>query len=92
MKCLSLFSGIGGFDLALRNLGHELVGACEIDQYARQVFERHFPGVPVHPDATKIDETKLPDFDLLVAGFPCKAFRFAGKRLVFEESRGTIFF
>lgn len=92
MKCLSLFSGIGGFDLALQRKGHEIVGACEIDKYARQVYTRHFPGVRIYEDATKLDPRELPDFDLLCAGFPCQPFSYAGKRLGFEESRGTLFF
>jgi DNA (cytosine-5)-methyltransferase 1 len=92
MRCFSLFSGIGGFDLAMRNLGHEVVGACEIDRYARSVYGRHFPGVPIWEDATKINPSEIPDFDILVAGFPCQAFSIAGKRLGFEESRGTLFF
>ena len=92
MKVLSLFSGIGGFDLAAERLGHEIIGACEIDKYARQVYARHFPNVPIHEDATKINPEELPDFDLLCAGFPCQAFSIAGKRLGFEESRGTLFF
>ena len=49
-----MFSGIGGFDLAMRNLGHEIVGACEIDKYARQIYAKQFPGVPIHNDATQV--------------------------------------
>lgn len=92
MKVLSLFSGIGGFDLALKNQGHEIVGACEIDEYARQIYATHFPGIPIHPDATKINAAELPDFDLLVAGFPCQSFSIAGNRKGFEDTRGTLFF
>lgn len=92
LKCLSLFSGIGGFDLALKNLGHEIVGACEIDKYARQIYARHFPGVPIHEDATKINPDNLPDFDILVGGFPCQAFSVAGKQRGFDDTRGTLFF
>lgn len=92
MKCFSLFSGIGGFDLALQNQGHEVIGACEIDKYARQIYSRHFPGAGLYEDATKIRAEELPDFDILPAGFPCQAFSIAGKRLGFEESRGTLFF
>ena len=92
MKALSLFSGIGGFDLALKRAGVEIVGACEIDEYARQIYARHFPGVTIHRDATTIDPSKLPDFDILVGGFPCQAFSIAGKRRGFEDTRGTLFF
>jgi len=92
MKCFSMFSGIGGFDLALKNLGHEIVGACEIDKYARQIYENHFLSVPVYHDATKLQPESLPQFDLLCGGFPCQAFSVAGKRLGFNDSRGTLFF
>lgn len=92
MKCLSLFTGIGGFDLALKQAGHEIVGACEIDQWARRVYAKHFPGVPIWEDATKIKPEELPDIDIICAGFPCQTFSIAGNRLGFEESRGTLFF
>ena len=92
MKCLSLFSGVGGFDLAAENCGHQIVAACEIDKNARSVYTRHFPKVPLYTDATKINPKELPDFDVITAGFPCQAFSLAGKRLGFEESRGTLFF
>jgi len=92
LKCLSLFSGIGGFDLALQRQGHEIVGACEIDKYARQIYAKHFPEVPIHKDATKINPDNLPDFDIIVGGFPCQAFSVAGKRRGFEDTRGTLFF
>lgn len=87
-----MFSGIGGFDLALQNLGHEIIGACEIDRYARQVYERHFPGVPVHHDATTLQADALPYFDMLCGGFPCQAFSVAGKKLGFDDPRGNLFF
>jgi len=92
MKIFSLFSGIGGFDLALRNLGHEIVGACEIDSYARQIYARHFPNVTIHHDATTLSPDALPHFDLLCGGFPCQAFSVAGKRRGFDDCRGTMFF
>ena len=92
MKCFSLFSGIGGFDLAMRNLGHETVGACEIDKYARSVYAKNFPGVPIWEDATKINPKEIPDFEILCAGFPCQAFSIAGKRRGFDDTRGSLFF
>lgn len=92
MKCFSLFSGIGGFDLALTRQGHEIVGACEIDRHARQIYERHFPNIKVWGDATKLNPTELPDFDLICAGFPCQSFSIAGKGGGFDDARGTMFF
>ena len=92
MRCFSLFSGIGGFDLAMRNLGHETVGACEIDRYARSVYAKNFPGVPIWEDATKINPKELPDFEILCAGFPCQSFSIAGKRRGFDDTRGSLFF
>jgi len=71
--------------------GHRCVGSCEIDDYARQIYGQHFGELPEY-DATRIVPEKLPDFDCLTAGFPCQAFSVAGKRLGFQESRGTLFF
>ena len=92
LKCVSLFSGIGGFDLAMTNLGHEIVGACEIDGPARTIYARHFPKVKLWQDATKLDPKDLPGHDILMGGFPCQAFSVAGKRLGFQECRGTLFY
>lgn len=87
-----MFSGIGGFDLAMRNLGHEIVGACEIDRYARSVYAKQFPGVKIWENATTINPKELPDFDIFCAGFPCQAFSIAGKRRGFDDTRGSLFF
>ena len=92
MKVFSLFSGIGGFDLAAENLGHTIVGACEIDKYARSIYGKHFPDITIHNDATKVQPETLPYFDLLCAGFPCQAFSIAGKRLGFNDTSGTLFY
>ncbi len=92
MKGFSLFSGIGGFDLGMQRNGIELVGACEIDQYARRVYERHFPGVKIYENATKIDPKEIPGHDILCAGFPCQSFSIAGNRGGFDDTRGTLFF
>lgn len=92
MKYFSMFSGIGGFEYAIeQTTDWECVGYSEIDKYAIQIYERHFDHKGFG-DATEIDETKLPEFDMLVAGFPCQAFSIAGNRKGFEDTRGTLFF
>jgi len=92
MKCFSLFSGLGAFDLALTNQGHDIVGACEIDRNARRIYEQHFPNIKIWKDATKLEPSQLPEFDFLCAGFPCQSFSIAGKRRGFNDLRGTVFF
>lgn len=91
MKYLSLFTGIGGFELGI-GAEHECVGYSEIDKYATQIYQKHFPEHHNYGDITKIKEDELPDFDLLCGGFPCQAFSIAGKRKGFEDTRGTLFF
>ena len=94
MKVFSMFSGIGGFELGIKNTipNAEFIGYSEIDKYATQIYERNFKGVKNYGDATKINERELPDFDLLVGGFPCQAFSVAGKQKGFDDTRGTLFF
>ena len=68
MKAFSMFSGIGGFELGIQMASEdiELIGYSEIDKYAIQVYEKHFPGATNYGNATTIDGEQLPDFDLLV--------------------------
>lgn len=92
MKFLELCAGIGGFRQALENLGCECVGYSEIDKYAIKLYSAFFNDERNFGDVTKIEAEKLPDFELLVGGFPCQAFSIAGKRGGFNDTRGTIFF
>lgn len=90
-KYVSLFAGIGGFDYALNHLGGKCVMASEIDVYANQAYELLY-GYETVGDITKIAAEDVPDHDVLVGGFPCQAFSVAGRRLGFEDTRGTLFF
>ena len=88
MRHASLFSGIGGFDLAAEWMGWTNVFTCEIDSFPRQVLKHHFP------NATHYEDIKQTDFsvhkgqvDILTGGFPCQPFSTAGKRLGKEDER-----
>lgn len=70
----------------------ECVGYSEIDRYASAVYRYHYPDQRNYGDATKLVSEGLPDFDCIVAGFPCQSFSIAGKRGGFEDTRGTLFF
>ncbi|CAF1781076.1 DNA cytosine methyltransferase [Bacillus subtilis] len=96
LRVMSLFSGIGAFEAALRNIGveYELVGFSEIDKYAIKSYcaIHNVDEQCNYGDVSKIDKKILPDFDLLVGGSPCQSFSVAGHRKGFEDTRGTLFF
>jgi len=78
-----------------RNDVHEspcCIGFSEIDKYAIATYLKHFPTHKNYGDARNINPQELPDFDMLCGGFPCQSFSIAGKRLGFEDTRGTLFF
>tara|TARA_R110002110_G_scaffold354881_1_gene564579 strand:+ start:21 stop:1217 length:1197 start_codon:yes stop_codon:yes gene_type:complete len=94
MKVGTFFSGIGSPEQALLNLGinHEIEFACDIDKYARQTYLKNFHCKNMYEDITALDMKDLSYVDLLVFGFPCQAFSMAGKRVGFEDTRGTLFY
>ena len=99
-KFIDLFAGIGGFHIALHNLGAECVFASEWDEAARKTYENNL--IKVSPklfksgnfagDITQVDKASIPDFDILCGGFPCQPFSQAGHKLGFDDTRGTLFF
>lgn len=96
---IDLFAGIGGFHLGMSNNNFKCVFASEKDQFARKTYSLNFiePGnefldFQLNEDITQITPDKIPDFNILCAGFPCQPFSQAGKKLGFEDTRGTLFF
>lgn len=100
---IDLFAGIGGFHLAMHSIGGKCVFASEIDKYARQTYQSNF--IDISPELfcngyfnndindPNLNYSKIPDFDILCAGFPCQPFSYAGKNEGFkDETRGTLFF
>ena len=98
IKFIDLFAGIGGIRLglerALKAAGYKTkcVFTSEIKEGAIKVLKQNHPKEKICGDITKINESDIPDFDFLCAGFPCQAFSAAGKRLGFVDTRGTLFF
>ena len=87
----SMFSGVGGFELGIQQAlpNTECVGYSEIDKYAIQTYEKHFPKHKNYGDTTKIKTDELPDFDMLCGGTPCQDFSIAGKRKGLYKEDGT---
>lgn len=91
MRFTDLFAGLGGFNLALSELGHECVFACESDQQLSQLYERNF-GLRPAGDIRSLQPEDIPCHDVLCAGFPCQPFSKAGSQQGFGDSRnGDIF-
>lgn len=92
-KFIDLFAGIGGFRIAMQNLGGKCVFTSEWDKEAQRTYRANFGEVPFGDITKEQVKNYIPnDFDVLCAGFPCQAFSIAGKRGGFEDTRGTLFF
>lgn len=97
IKFIDLFSGLGGTRIGLEQACEDLDLDCECvlssdkKKSAAAAYKKNF-GEDVFPDVVKIDETTMPDFDVLLAGFPCQPFSRAGMKRGFADTRGTMFF
>lgn len=101
-RFIDLFAGIGGFHIAMHENGGKCVFASEIDKFARQTYEHNFKNISpeifengnFNRDITDptLDYSKIPNFDILCAGFPCQPFSHAGLKKGFDDTRGTLFF
>lgn len=94
MKCASFFAGVGGIDLGFEENGFEIVYANEFDLNAATTYESNFNIKVDNRDIRNVKSSDLPDFDVLLAGFPCQPFSIAGYRQGFndEKDRGNLFF
>jgi DNA (cytosine-5)-methyltransferase 1 len=91
LKFIDLFAGIGGFHLALSSFKSNCVFVSEWDKSAQNVYKKNF-NIEVEGDITKINETDIPNHDIICGGFPCQAFSISGKQKGFNDTRGTLFF
>ena len=100
IKFIDLFAGIGGMRSAFQRESVECVFSSEIDKYARETYYANFGG-DISGDITEIEASEIPEFDILVAGFPCQPFSLAGvpkyeslgyKHGFNHETKGTLFF
>ena len=91
-RFIDLFAGIGGIRLGFESVGGECVFSSEWDEQAAKTYEANFGEKPFG-DITKIDANEIPDFDILLAGFPCQPFSIIGDKEGFDhETQGTLFF
>jgi len=88
---VDLFAGIGGFRIALEELGGKCVFSSENDKECIKTYEVNFDKFP-EGDITKIKPEKIPKHDILCAGFPCQPFSISGHKKGFKDTRGTLFF
>ena len=93
MRCLDLFSGIGGFALAASWVWEselDLVGFCEKDKYCQKVLTKNFPDIPIYSDITELDGRQFTNIDLVTGGFPCQDISVAGKGAGIDGERSGL--
>ena len=90
-KFIDLFAGIGGIRIPFQELGGKCVFSSEWDKFAQKTYRVNFGEMP-QGDITQIESNSIPDFDVLLGGFPCQPFSSAGLKKGFADTRGTLFF
>jgi len=91
MRHISLFAGIGGFDLGFERAGFTTVGQCEIDPHAQAVLKRHWPDVPLHDDISTLEGDAFGPAEVVVWGSPCQGLSLAGRRAGLKDERSGLF-
>ncbi|AVN60008.1 DNA (cytosine-5-)-methyltransferase [Mesoplasma florum] len=91
MKVVSLFSGIGGFDLGFSKRNFEIIWANDFDQYCVQTYKRNINN-QIHFGDLEVLKYKIPKHDVLIGGFPCQPFSSLGSQKGFEDKRGGLIF
>lgn len=92
MKVASFFAGVGGIDKGFEDAGFDVIWANELDKYAAETYSMNFDNQLVIDDIRNVKTKDIPDFDIMIGGFPCQAFSVAGYRKGFEDERGNLFF
>lgn len=92
MKVASFFAGVGGIDVGFRNAGFDIIWANEFDKHAATTYRLNFDNELVVKDIKEVEVKDIPDFDIMIGGFPCQAFSVAGYRKGFKDERGNLFF
>lgn len=90
-RFIDLFAGIGGIRMPFQELGGECVFSSEWDKFSQKTYRANYGETPAG-DITKIEANCIPDFDILLGGFPCQPFSQAGLHKGFDDTRGTLFF
>jgi len=88
LRYFSTFTGVGGLDYGLEQIGAKCVGFSEIRKSSEKIYKSHYPQHFNYGDVTVFDPNSLPDFDILVGGFPCQSFSLAGLRKGLEDGKG----
>jgi len=90
-RFIDLFAGIGGFRIGFENHGFTCVFSSEKNKHCQEVYQKNFGEKPFG-DITKIAPKDIPNFEVLLGGFPCQPFSISGKKQGFDDTRGTLFF